>query len=150
MNAVSQAVGSVREAEGSLLDALLAAQEVDGYLTKQALAAVADAYRVPLTQLYETASFYSMLRFSPAGKTIIQICHNAPCHVAGASQTVEALEQALNLRMGETTSDGAVTLEYSECIGQCQASPSVLVNGNVHTNITADKVPQLLASLGRS
>jgi len=137
----------VKEASGSLLEALLAAQEVNGCLTEAALKAVSDAFGIPMTQIYETASFYSMLRFVPAGKTVIQICRNAPCHVAGAGNTVAALEQALGITVGETTRDGAFTLEYTECIGQCQASPSLVVNGKVHTGVTSDKVAGLLASL---
>lgn len=147
MSTARQSVQSVKEASGSLLEAFLAVQEAEGYLTEAALKAVSEAYAIPMTQIYETASFYSMFRFAPAGKTIIQVCRNAPCHVAGAGDTVAALEQALGITIGETTKDGAFTLEYTECIGQCQASPSLVINGEVHTSVTSDKVAGLLASL---
>lgn len=131
-------------ASGGVLSALLAAQQATGYLTDQALATVADAYGMTAAALYETASFYSMIRFSPMGKTLIQICRNAPCHVAGAADTIAAFEEALGIPMGQTTPDGAFTLEFAECIGQCQASPTVVVNGAIYTGVTADKVPGLL------
>lgn len=147
MSTLTQTIKAVKSGDGSLLDAMLAVQDIDGYLTEQALEEIAQAYGMPLTQLYETATFYSMLRFAPVGKIVIQVCRNAPCHVAGAGETVAAFEQALGIPIGGTTKDSAFTLEYTECIGQCQASPSVLVNGALHTGVTADKVPALLKAL---
>jgi NADH:ubiquinone oxidoreductase 24 kD subunit len=135
---------AVRDNSGSLLDAALAVQAIDGWLSREAMDAVSVAYDVPVAQFYEMASFYSMLRFAPAGKTVIQVCRNAPCHVAGAKETIAAFEKALGIGMGETAADGSYTLEYVECQGQCQASPSVVINGTLHTDVTADKVPGLL------
>jgi len=147
VSTLTQTIKAVKSGDGSLLDAMLAVQDIDGYLTEQALEEIAQTYGMPLTQLYETATFYSMLRFAPVGKIVIQVCRNAPCHVAGAGETVAAFEQALGIPIGGTTKDSAFTLEYTECIGQCQASPSVLVNGVLHTGVTADKVPALLKAL---
>lgn len=145
----AEAVQAVKDASGSVLEALLAAQAAEGILTDEALEAAADAYSTTAAKLYETASFYSMFRFAPVGKTVIAICRNAPCHVAGAGETIAAFEEALDISMGETTPDGAFTLQYSECIGQCQASPSVMVNGAVYTGVTADKVPGLLKAVAQ-
>jgi len=150
MSKLIETVQNTRAISGSLLDALLAVQEIDGYLTDAALEAVSMAYGITMTQVYETASFYSMLRFAPEAETVIQICQNAPCHVAGADETVAAFEKTLGISMGETTPDGAWSLAYTACIGQCQASPSVMVGGRVYTEIIADKVPGFLQSLGFS
>lgn len=150
MSKLIETAQNTRAISGSLLDALLAVQEIDGYLTDAAMEAVSMAYGITLTQVYETASFYSMLRFAPQAKTVIQICQNAPCHVAGADETVAAFEKQLGVCMGETTEDGAWSLKYTACIGQCQASPSVMVGGRVYTEISADKVPGFLKSLGFS
>lgn len=147
MSTYSKIIQTVKETSDSLLDAMLAVQEIDGYLTENAMQELAEAYHVHLTQIYESASFYRMIRFAPKGKNIVQICHNAPCHVAGAAKTIEAFEKALGIAMGETTADNMYTLEYSECIGQCHASPSVVINGNIYTGITSDKVPELLKTL---
>jgi len=140
-------ISRVQKEDGSLLDAMLATQEIDGCLTEDAIWAIGEAFGLAVTQVYETASFYSMIRFAPVGKTVIQVCRNAPCHVAGAQETIAALEDALGVSMGDTSTDGKYTLEYTECIGQCQASPSVLVNSKVHSNVTADKVPELMKAL---
>lgn len=148
MGKYAKSIEAVRNDSGNLLDAILAAQAVDGYLTEEAMCELAEAFGLAPAQVYETASFYSMIRFTPAGKTVIQVCRNAPCHVAGAVDTIEAIEKALGVKMGESTPDGRYTLEYTECVGQCQDSPSVVVNGELHSQVTADKVPALLKEIG--
>lgn len=147
MNKYASAIEEAKQGGGSLLDSMHAVQDVDGFMTEAGMRALSAEYGIGLTQIYETASFYSMIRFSPSGKTVIQVFRNAPCHVAGAGKTIAALEKALGIKVGQTTVDGKCTLEYSECIGQCQSSPSLVINGKVHTGVTEDKVPALLKSL---
>jgi len=147
MEKYKDTISLVQKKEGSLLDAIIAVQELYGYVSETAMGALAQAFKIAPTQVYETASFYSMIRFAPVGRIIIKVCHNAPCHVAGAGKTIAALENALGIQMGETTKDGKYSLEYTECIGQCQASPSILINGNTYSNITVDKVPELLKAI---
>lgn len=137
-------IKTAKQTSHNLLDSLLALQAQDGYLTPEGLEALAKARRVPAAQIYDAASFYSMLRFSPPGKVRIQICRGAPCHVAGAAEVITALEKALGIQMGESTPDGQYALAYTECIGQCQASPSLLVNGRLYTDMSATKVTELL------
>lgn len=134
---------------GALLNALRECQKECGHLTPAHLTALAAHFNKSLAEVYETASFYSMLHFRPAGKYVIEICRSAPCHVAGAAQTIRALEEQLGIRMGETTADGQISLRFTECIGQCQNGPSVLVNGKLHANVTQDRVPELLEQIFR-
>jgi NADH-quinone oxidoreductase subunit E len=129
----------------TLLNTLLAAQEAEGCLTRDALGRIAKEYGTTFGRVYEAAGFYSMLRFEPGAKVLIQICRNAPCHVAGSAETVAAFEKALGIKIGDRTPDGAFELGYTECIGQCQGSPSILINGEVYTDVTPDRVTGLLA-----
>jgi NADH-quinone oxidoreductase subunit E len=135
-----------KESSG-LLDALRACQMDHGYLTPADIMELSARFDKTNTEIYETAGFYSMLRFESAGRFVIEVCRSAPCHVAGANETVRALEQTLGIRMGESTDDKRYTLSYTECIGQCQASPAVLVNGKLYTDVTEDKVAGLLRQL---
>lgn len=134
---------------GSLLNRMKQLQDARGYLAPADINTLAEEFSVTVTQIYETASFYHMLRFEPSGRYVIQICRSAPCHVAGAAQVIKAMEQALGIRVGETTADGRYTLEYTECIGQCQNGPSMLINGKPCTGITPDQVGELLERLGK-
>ena len=111
-------------------------QSVRGYLTPGDIMVLAEEFSMTTTQLYETASFYQMLRFRPTARYVIQICRSAPCHVAGAASVIESLEHVLGISMGE-------------CIGQCQGGPSLLVNGTPYTGVTAEKVEEFLQEIGR-
>lgn len=132
---------------GALLDALTVRQREKNFLSLSDIEEIARAFGISTAQVYETASFYSMLRFQPSGKIVIEVCRSAPCHVAGAANTIRALEEHLGISMGESTGDGRFELRFTECIGQCQNGSSVLVNGRLHTCITAERVPELLEQI---
>lgn len=128
--------------DGGLLDALLALQKRDGYVSEAGLAALAKYEGKSVAELYDTASFYSMLRFSPPAKKEIRICRGAACHSGDNTALVTALEAATGLKMGE--SNEMYGLGYVECLGQCQAAPSLLINGKLYTKVDPKKVEKLL------
>ena len=129
-------------AEGGLLDALLAVQSVDGYVTEDALRSIAARVGVSPAELYDTASFYSMLRFEAPAPVEIRVCRGTACHSGGNGDMVAALEQATGLKLGE--SNKQYSLGWVECLGQCQAAPNVLVNGKLYTNVDVNRIPELL------
>lgn len=133
--------------KNTLLSALHRAQERDGYLTEEAMRAVAQELELPPAEVYEAASFYAMFYLKPQGRHKIQICESAPCHVAGAQEIVEALERELGIKMGESTADNRITLEYIQCCGQCQDAPAILIDGQLHGRVTPEQIPQILNSL---
>ena len=130
--------------QDSFLDALHALQEMNGYITQEAIEVLSEEFGATPAKIYESASFYSMIRFAPQSEFTIQICRSAPCHVAGVGDVICALEESLGIKMGEVTMDGRVRLEYVECLGQCQDSPSLLVNGVLHTQINVEKALELI------
>lgn len=130
--------------QDGLLDALHALQEADGYVTPEAIDVLAEEFECSPARIYDSASFYSMIRFAPLNAVTIQVCRSAPCHVAGAAEVIRALEDSLGIRMGEASSDGKYKLEYTECLGQCQDSPCLLVNGILHAQLNAQKVRELV------
>jgi len=135
---------SVKE-YGSILDAMLALQEEEGYLTEEAVHALAEAYGMFPAQVYETGSFYGMLRFKkPEGQVDIRICRGAPCHVSGAPAVIDAVEKELGITIGQVTEDGRFYFGYMECQGQCQAAPSLLVDGQLYTDMTPQKAVELI------
>jgi len=80
----------------------------------------------------------------PEGKTEILICRGAPCHVAGSTEVIETVEKMLGIKVGETTKDGKYFFGYTECLGQCQAAPSLEINRTLYTDLTPEKVTALL------
>ena len=129
-------------ADGGLLDALLALQKEEGYVSESALAALANHVGVSPAELYDAASFYSMLRFDKPAAVEVRVCRGTACHSGGNAELVAALENATGVKLGE--SNERFSLGWVECLGQCQAAPSMLVNGELHTNVDLDKIPEIL------
>ena len=129
-------------ADGGLLDALLALQDAEGYVSEDALTALAKHAKVSPAELYDAASFYSMLRFTPPAKTEIRVCRGTACHSADNAAVAAALEEATGLKMGE--SNESFSLDFVECLGQCQSAPNLLINGKLFQNVDADSIPTLL------
>lgn len=137
-------ITEIKESSG-ILDAMLALQKIEGFLSEDAIKALAKAFDMPVSRVFETATFYSMIRLQPAeGAIEVSVCRGAPCHVAGAGEVIHALESYLGTSMGSATDDGAYILKYVECQGQCQASPAILINGTLVTGVTPESIPQLL------
>ncbi len=129
-------------ADGGLLDALLSLQKAEGYVSEEGLKALAAYIGVSAAELYDTASFYSMLRFEKPAKTEIRVCRGTACHSGGNAELVKALEKATGVKLGE--SNEKYSLGWVECLGQCQAAPNLLINGELHTNVDLNKIPELL------
>ena len=128
--------------EGGLLDALLALQKAEGYVSEDALGALAARVGVSDAALYDAASFYSMLRFAKPAQTEIRVCRGTACHSGGNADLVAALEKATGVKLGE--SNERYSLGWVECLGQCQAAPNLLINGELYTDVDLNKIPELL------
>lgn len=133
---------------GGILDVMLALQEQAGYLTEDAICEIAKAYGKSEAEVYDTASFYGMIHFSQRPVYDIRICRGAPCHVAGADRTIKEIEKLLDTKIGGYTKDGKCYFGYTECLGQCQSSPSLLINEKLYTNVTIGNVSELLKEGG--
>lgn len=141
-------VCNVNTVNGHVLEILHKLQRKKGYVGPRDIAEIAGKLDIPESQVYETASFYSHIYLTPIGRHVIRICESAPCHIAGASKVVTALETALAVSMGETTPDGKFTLEFTQCLGQCQGAPTLWVDGKIFTDVSPAGVPDILAALG--
>ena len=97
------------------------------------------------SHVYSAASFYQMFSLKPAGMHVIRFCESAPCHVEGGRQVIQALEDELGLRPGETSADGKWSLFTTSCIGVCSVGPVFLVDDDVYGNVTPEKVREILA-----
>lgn len=128
--------------DGGLLDALLALQKEEGYVSEDALGTLAKHVGVSDAALYDAASFYSMLRFEKPAQVEIRVCRGTACHSGGNAELVAALEKATGVKLGE--SNERYSLGWVECLGQCQAAPNVLINGELFTNVEIEKTPELL------
>ena len=122
------------------LPALQLAQEKHGYLSPDALRETARALGTTPAFCESVASFYDMMHLAPVGRHMVEVCTNLPCALAGAQRVVDAFEDELGVRPGETTDDGAITFRTVECLGGCGRATVVAVDERYHEFVTPDKV----------
>jgi NADH-quinone oxidoreductase subunit E len=129
----------------ALVPMLLYAQDEIGYLSDAAIEEI--AYRIQITPLdvRNVASYYSMLRFKPAGRYNVQVCTNISCMLRGAYDIFEHLQEKLGIGHKGVTADGVFSLEEVECIGACCWAPAIQVNYDFHDELTNDKVDAVLS-----
>ena len=130
--------------DGGMLDALLALQKQEGYVSENALTALAETLEVETADLYDSASFYSMLRFTPPCPLTVQVCRGTGCHSAGNEELMEKLQEITGVKAGVEDPEGKVDLGWVECLGQCGDAPAMLVNGKLYTEVDPDRVAEIL------
>jgi NADH-quinone oxidoreductase E subunit len=134
--------------QSMVLTALYIAQEQYGHLTDEAIERVASRLELPISQVYSTASFYSLLHTQSKGRYHLQVCEGLSCALCdGADKLVEYIEQKLSLKTGEITPDGRFSLEVVQCLASCGTSPAMRVNDELYDDLTFDKVDRLLDQL---
>jgi NADH-quinone oxidoreductase subunit E len=131
--------------QSSVLFALTEVQKSNGgWLEDQHLRAIADYLGMTYIAVFEVASFYSMIKLKPRGKHLISICNNISCKLEGADKLVNFLEDYLGIKIGDTTSDGLITLERTECLAACTNAPSMIVDEEYEENLTEEKVRRII------
>jgi NADH-quinone oxidoreductase subunit E len=130
----------------ALVPMLLYAQDEVGYLSDAVIAEVAERIGITELDVRNVATYYSMLRFKPAGKFNIQVCTNISCMLRGAYPLFERFQEELGVGHKGVTADGVFSLEEVECIGVCCWAPAIQVNYDFHDDLTPDHVPGILES----
>ncbi|MHB8733388.1 MAG: NADH-quinone oxidoreductase subunit NuoE [bacterium] len=147
LEAIAWARARYPRAQSALLPALHAAQAQVGYLPEPAMADVADALGVPVTEVAAVATFYSMFHTEPVGRHVVRVCTNLACHLNGADQVMDRLCDRLGIRPGQTTADGRVSLEVAECLAACEEAPVLLADADRVARVTPDGVDDLVRRL---
>lgn len=132
---------------GNIISLLQDVQEKYGYLPREVLNELSVKLKLPLSEIYGIATFYAQFTFNPKGEYAITVCDGTACHVQNSPLLREFLEINLDIKSGETTNDGKFSLETVACIGCCAIAPALIVNEEVHGNMTLKKVSRLLNKL---
>ena len=122
-------------------------RERGGYLDPPGVSYLADRLGVRITDIWEVATFYSMINTEPVGRYHIQICKTLSCKIMGEPKITEHVCQKLAIRPGETTPDGRFTISLVECLGSCGTAPMFQIGFDFHENLTPEKVDEILAAL---
>lgn len=125
----------------------LAQAEFDGWLSPAVMDYVASLLSIKPIEVYEVASFYSMYNLSPVGKCLIEVCQTGPCWLRGSDEIVAHLESKLNIKVGQTTSDGMFTLKTVECLGSCGTAPMLQCGSMYYEKLTTERVDEIVEQL---
>ena len=129
------------------VDVMFALQNHYGYLSDEALEEGARLLGMTPLELEELATFYDFIYRESVGKYVIHICDGVVCWMNGYRSVLDHLCEKLGIGIGETTKDGLFTILPTACIGYCDLSPAVLVNGRPYGPLTPDKIDDLLQKL---
>src|SRR5436190_1908961 len=122
----------------------LAQEEFGGWLSAETMDYVASVLNLEPIEVYEVASFYSMYNLKPVGKYLFEVCQTGPCMLNGSDNIVDYIKQKLNIKVGETTSDGMFTLKTVECLGACGYAPMMQLGKHYREHLTKEKVDAII------
>jgi len=133
----------------AVLAALHAVQhEHGGFVTPELMDAVANYLDLPAVQVYEIATFYTMIETRPVGRHSISVCTNISCMLRGSDEIVSHIESKLGIELGESTPDGKIYLKREEeCLAACCGAPMMMVDHAYHEDLTPAKVDAILDAL---
>lgn len=138
-------INSLQDKRGALIEVLHKAQHIFGYLPKEVQLFVGEKLDVPASQVFGVVSFYSYFTTEPRGKYVINVCMGTACFVRGSGSVLAEFEKELNIKSGQTTSDGKFTIGSLRCVGACGLAPVVVVNEKVYGHVTEKDVKNILA-----
>lgn len=129
----------------ALMPILWMIQEEDGWIGDELMAQAGEICAVTPAEVLDCVSFYQMYHRAPVGKYVLGICATLPCALKAADGLYAYLNEKLGIAWGETTKDGLFTIERRECLGACSEAPVMLVNQELETKLTREKIDRILA-----
>jgi NADH:ubiquinone oxidoreductase subunit E len=123
---------------------LHAEQEKSGFVSEPFIAQLAQASGLSVSEVFGVTTFYRFLTTRPQGHYVIRVCKSLPCDMKSSQFIIEAVKEKLNINPGETTPDGKFSLQITNCIGACDQAPAMLLNNDLHGDLTAEEIGRLL------
>ena len=127
-----------------MLPILHALQEEFGYVDDEAIPLIADALNLSEAEVVGVVHFYHDYRHEAPGRHILKVCRAEACQSMGCESLVRHLQSKLGAVMGETTADGAFSLDTVYCLGNCALSPAVMLDGRLYGKVTHERLDALL------
>jgi len=133
--------GRTRE---SLIPILQGIVQEHRYLTDEAMVEVARELDMAAAQVYGTATFYTFLDTQPRGKYVIRVCRTITCSMKGKNLITQEIEDMLKIKVGGTTTNNKFSLLETNCLGWCHKGPAMLINDEAYTDLTTEKVREII------
>lgn len=133
--------GRTRE---SLIPILQGVVQEERYISSEAMTEIARELDMSAAKVYGTATFYTFLDTQPRGKYVIRVCRTISCAMKGKNLIIQELEDMLKIKVGETTSNRKFSLLETNCLGWCHKGPAMLINDEAYTELTPEKVREII------
>ena len=143
---VTDTVAALEGQRGALLPILHAIQETLGCVPREAVPVLAERLNLSRADVHGVVSFYHDFRAEPAGRTTVKICRAEACQAVGSSRLVDHVRDRYGMELGETRSDGALTVDQVFCLGNCALGPTVQIGSRLHGRVDAAKLTDLIDS----
>ena len=141
---LAPAINKYKNEFGGIIPILQEAQGIYGYIPTGLIKHISDETGINPSKIEGISSFYAQFRRTSAGKYMIMLCQGTACHVCGSGEIFDAIKAELNTDEGITTEDGLFTLTSVACIGCCSLAPAMMINGEVHGNLTPDSAVKII------
>ena len=145
---ISHLLEQYRNVPGGLLPLLHAIQAELGYIPPDTVEAIASAMNLSRAEVHGVISFYHDFRSEPLGRHRVQICRAEACQAMGSRELEAHAMATLGMAFGETSADGAITLEPVYCLGNCACTPSIRVGDRVYARVTPERFDEILEGQG--
>ncbi|KAF0201483.1 MAG: NADH-quinone oxidoreductase subunit [Bacteroidetes bacterium] len=133
--------------KGNMIPLLQGAQNIYGYIPKEAFEKLSEDTGLSLSEMYGVATFYAQFRMNPVGKHIIKVCHGTACHVQNANSITDAIQDALQIKDTETTEDRLFTLESVACLGCCSLAPVMMIGDDTYGKLTGKAAVKIIKEI---
>jgi [NiFe] hydrogenase diaphorase moiety large subunit len=144
-DALVELVGQIGHDRSALLPILQEVQRKYYHISEFSMQVIADLLGLHPVEIHSVVSFYSFLDERPQGQFVIRLCRTATCDMAGKDPVARQLRNDLQIDFGQTTPDGKFSLAWANCLGMCDQGPAMLVNEQIFTRVTPEKVHGILA-----
>ena len=144
-NLINELVNMYGRDRTSLMPILQGVVERNNFISDTDMTEIAKELDLSAAQVFGTATFYSFLDTIPRGRFVIRVCKTITCDMHGKKMIIQALENLLKIKVGETTQDKKFTLLETNCLGWCHKGPSMLINHEVYAELTAEKIHEVIA-----
>ena len=129
----------------ALLEILHDLQEELGFIPESALPGLAKALNLSRAEVHGVVTFSHDYRREPAGRHVIKVCRAEACQSMRGNALSQMIERFLQVKLGQTTADGAITVEAVYCLGNCALSPAIMVDGKLVGRVDAAKFEKIVA-----
>jgi NADH-quinone oxidoreductase subunit E len=146
MNRIDSIIEKYLNERGVLIQLLLDIQREFNWIPREAITRINERLKIPVSQIYRVASFYTALSLKPRGRHLVRVCLGTACYVRGGPRVLDSVERALGIRAGETTSDGKFSLETVNCLGCCALGPVIEIDGKYHGGLTSAGINKMLSN----